>query len=63
MEVTTKAKAWVSALGLLVTSLSGAFADNVLNGNEVAGIASTLVLGALSVYAVYRVPNKPVPPQ
>jgi hypothetical protein len=57
---TTKAKAWTAALGTVVTALSAAFADNVLSNNEIAGVVSTVVLGVLTVYAVYKVPNKPV---
>lgn len=56
----TKAKAWVAAGGLLFTALSTAFADDVFGAGEVANVVSALVSGAVSVYAVYRVPNKPV---
>jgi hypothetical protein len=55
----TAAKAWVTAVGLVVTALSAAFADNVFDGNDAAAVASTVVLGIASVVAVYRVPNKP----
>lgn len=54
------AKAWVSAVGTVVTALSAAFADDVLSNNETAGLVSTAVLAALSVYAVYKTPNKDV---
>lgn len=52
------AKAWVAALFSVVTALSAAFADDVFDGNDAAAIASTVVLGAAGVWAVYRVPNK-----
>jgi hypothetical protein len=54
----TAAKAWVAALGTVVTALSAAFADDVFNGNDAAAVVSTVVLGAVSVISVYRVPNK-----
>lgn len=54
----TTAKAWVAAVGTVVTSLSAAFADNVFDGNDAAAVVSTVVLGIFSVFAVYRVPNK-----
>lgn len=56
---TTKAKTWVAAVGLVVTALSAAFADDVFNAGEVANVITALVTGAGSVYAVYKVPNKP----
>lgn len=52
------AKAWVSAVGMVVTALSAAFADDVFSGNDTAAVASTVVVAVLSVVAVYRVPNK-----
>jgi hypothetical protein len=52
------AKAWVSAAGMVVTALTAAFADDVFNGNDAAGVVSTVVLAIVSVVAVYRVPNK-----
>jgi hypothetical protein len=54
------AKAWVAALGTVVTALSGAFADDVFNGNDAAAVTSTVVLAIVAVVAVYRVPNKKV---
>lgn len=55
----TATKAWVAALGTVVVALSGAFADDVFDGNDAAAVMSTVVLGIASVFAVYRVPNKP----
>jgi hypothetical protein len=53
----TAAKAWVAALGTIVTALSAAFADDVFNGNDAAAVVSTVVLAIVSVVGVYRVPN------
>jgi hypothetical protein len=54
----TAAKAWVAALGMVVTSLSAAFADDVFNGSDAAAVVSTVVLAIVSVIAVYQVENK-----
>lgn len=54
-----KAKAVAAALGLVVTALSAAFADDVLDVSETGQIVATVITGALSVYAVWRVPNRP----
>ena len=58
----TKAKALVAAAGTIVTALSAAFADNVFDGSEVGGVVSTVVTAGIAVWAVWRVPNKPVEP-
>jgi hypothetical protein len=51
------AKAWIAAAGMVVTALSAAFADEVLNFNEV-GVLVTVVLEAVAlVGAVYATPN------
>jgi hypothetical protein len=52
----TRLKAVAAAVGVTVTALTAAFADNVLSHNEIAGVVSTVVAGALSVYAVWKVP-------
>jgi hypothetical protein len=52
------AKAWVAALGTVVTSLSVALGDDIFDGNDAASVTSTVVLAIVSIYAVYRVPNK-----
>lgn len=56
---TTKAKAVAAAVGGLATVVAGVFADDVLDTSEVAGLVSGLVVAGLTVYAVFRVPNKP----
>lgn len=55
----TKAKALVAALGTVVTVLTGVLADDVLNVGEIGEVVSTLVTGAITVWAVWGVPNKP----
>lgn len=54
------AKAWVAAVSSVVTALSAAFADDILSNSEVGGLVSTVVLAALGVYAVYKIPNRDV---
>lgn len=61
MKVSEAAKAYVAAVGSVVTALGAAFADDVLGDNEVAGLVSTVVLAALTVYGVYRTPNATQP--
>lgn len=58
---TTKAKAIAAAVGGLVTVVAGVFADDVLATSEVAGLVSGLVAAGLTVYAVFKVPNRPQP--
>lgn len=57
---TTKAKAWVAALGSLLMALSVAFADDVVSVGETGTVVTVLIEAALTVFAVYRVPNNPV---
>jgi len=59
MPVTKPTKAIIAAIGVLVTALSGAVADDVLTMSEVANIVVAFVPGVLTVVAVWRVPNKP----
>lgn len=55
----TKAKAWMAAVGTLLMALSVAFADDVLSMGETGTIVTVLVESALTVFAVYKVENKP----
>ncbi len=57
---TTKGKAVAAAVGGLATLASAVFADDVLDTSEVASVVAGLVTAALSVYAVWRTPNRPV---
>lgn len=52
------AKAITAAVGSLVTVLTAAFADDVFSADEVGTLVSTLVTAALTVYAVWRLPNR-----
>lgn len=54
-----RAKAWMAAIGLVATSFSAAYADEILNTDEYVSLITAVVAGAVSVYAVYRVPNQP----
>jgi hypothetical protein len=51
------AKAVVAAVGMVVTVLTAVLADDVLNASEAGTLTATVVEGALTVYAVWRVPN------
>lgn len=52
------AKAIVTAIGGLATVLSGALADNVLGTGEVGSFAAALAVAVVTVYGVWRVPNR-----
>lgn len=51
------AKAIASAVGTAATIVTAALADDVLALDEQGAIVSAVVVGALSVWAVWRVPN------
>lgn len=51
------AKAVVAALGTVVTVLTAALADDVVNAGETGTLIATLIEAAATVYAVWRVPN------
>lgn len=55
----TAAKAVVAAIGVVVTALSTALADNAFNSGEAGTIAAAVVTGTLTVYGVWRTPNTP----
>jgi hypothetical protein len=53
------AKAIVTAVGTVVTALSAALADDVLNQSEIGGLVVAAMAAAATIYAVWRVPNRP----
>ncbi|GIF71917.1 hypothetical protein [Asanoa siamensis] len=57
----TKAKALVAAVMAVGGVLTAAFADDVFGASEVGTTVAVLVEQAIGVWAVWRVPNKPVP--
>jgi energy-converting hydrogenase Eha subunit A len=57
---TKKTKAVIAAVGGFVTVLTTVFADEVVNVDEVGQLVAGLVAAALTVYAVFQAPNKPV---
>jgi hypothetical protein len=59
MEV-TKAKATVAAVGVFIEGLKVALLDNVVDVNEWASILTSVVILGVTVWGVWRVPNKPV---
>lgn len=55
-------KAWVAAVGTIVTVLSTVLADEIVTSAEwgsVAQVVTGVVLGLLTVYGVWRAPNTP----
>lgn len=55
----TAAKAVVAAIGTIVTVLTAALADNVLDASEIGQIAAAAITGALTVAGVWAIPNRP----
>ena len=49
------AKAWTAAAFLIVTALTGVFADDVVNASEVGTLVTVLIEVGLGVFAVYNV--------
>ena len=58
----TAAKAVVAAIGTIVTALTAALADEVLDLTEVAHLVTVAVECAATVFAVYQVRNVPSNP-
>jgi len=56
----SKAKAVVAAVGTLCTVVGGIIADDVVDADEVGTLVAQLILAAGTVWAVWRVPNKPM---
>lgn len=57
---TTKAKAVAAAIGTFCTVVVSVFADNVLDVSEIGSLIAGAVTAAGTIYAVFKVPNKPV---
>jgi amino acid transporter len=55
----TAAKAIAAAIGVFVTALAAALADEVLDLSEVGQLVAVLITGVGTVVAVYKVPNQP----
>lgn len=53
------AKAVAAALGAVATVATAALADDVLDMSETGKLIATLIEAALTVWAVYQVPNRP----
>lgn len=51
------AKAWVAAIGTIVMALSAVLADDLINANEIGTLVTVGIEAALTVIAVYQVPN------
>jgi hypothetical protein len=56
----SSAKATVAAAGTFITVLATAFSDDVFGGEDYSNIGAGLITLALTVYAVWRTPNKPI---
>lgn len=55
---TTRHKAVAAAVSSVLTVVTAALLDQAVSIPEWGEIAATLVVGALGVYAVWRVPNR-----
>lgn len=59
----TKTKAIVAAVGFVATLVAGQLADGVFDASEAGQLVTEVIGAAMTVWAVYQAPNKPVPPQ
>lgn len=59
----TKAKAVAAAIGTFTVLVSTALADEVLDTGEIGELVVGAIVAAGAIYAVYRTPNKPLPPK
>lgn len=57
----TKTKAVVAAVGTFITALQQLLMDNVFDMNDWASLAVSVFLLGSTVWAVFRIPNQPVP--
>lgn len=52
-------KTVVGAVGTVVTALNAALADNVLSLDETGHVVSVVLSAAVTIWGIWRVPNKP----
>lgn len=57
MRITRFNKAIVGGIALIVNTLNGAIADDVIDMTEKQRILSTVMLVGFSIWTIYRVPN------
>jgi predicted amino acid-binding ACT domain protein len=55
----TMAKAWVGFLGAIVTALTAALSDDVLNIDDVQQFALTAIPAIATLFSVYQIENRP----
>lgn len=63
MKVTKPTKAIITALSMVLVVLTGALGDDLLSMSETTQLISIVVEAVAAVYAVWRVPNRPVEPR
>lgn len=51
------AKAWLAAAGTVLMAVTAVLTDNVININEVGTLVTVAIEAALTIWAVYKVPN------
>lgn len=61
LNIPQKAKAVVAAAGTVVTALTAAFADDVVELNELGNVAAVVIAAGVTIYGVWRVPNQEAP--
>lgn len=57
----SKTKAVVAAIGAFVEALKLILLDNVIDMNEWASLAVSLLILGSTIYGVFRIPNKVIP--
>ena len=51
------AKAWVSAVGMVVTALTAALSDDIFDVSDTTQVVSTVIVASAAVYGVYKTRN------
>lgn len=55
----TATKAIVAAIGVIITALTGALADDVFSASEIGELVALAIESVLTIYAVWKIPNTP----
>jgi hypothetical protein len=55
------AKAWVAAVGSIVTALGAALSDDAFSASDTQQVILTVALAVGTLVSVYAVPNRPAP--
>lgn len=57
----TKTKAILAAVGAFIEALKLLLLDNLIEMNEIGSLVTSVIILGITVYSVFRVPNKIIP--